>query len=276
MHTSDVPQEGEESANDAVAEEVTKNGGNQDLTAGGSDAGWGNSDGCHVEKHAEEATEEPTREAKKVRKSLDKAGKAAKGKLQKKKKAEAKGKVKKKDKKVAAKKARAMKKGKKDDSTGTDDTLLTDSEDELYNDDNLFMPKALKKKAHKKDKQKSKTKDKKRTLESNQISKKKHEKNEESQKKKKKNKKNKMKSKFCTAECLPLDHYEQALEKELASYAASGFKKYLKFLKNYKTTVGVEEKVVTKKPRHMGMEGGENDLREYVTVPTIKKASPAD
>ncbi|KJP89366.1 hypothetical protein AK88_01032 [Plasmodium fragile] len=239
---SDVPQEEEESTKVAAAEgEVTEEG--------GSDAGNVNSEGWHSEERAEDAA----REAKKVRKSLSKAGKAAKGESQKKK---AKKKAKKKDKEVtkkkakkaaknvAAKEAKAMGKRKKGESSPMDDTSLTESEDELYNDDNLFMPKALKKKAHKKSNKKSKTNDQKGKQMTNQISKTNHEKS-------KKKKKNKMKSKFCTAECLPLDHYEEAREKELASYATSGFKKYLVFLKNYKTTVGVEDTVVSKKPRHM-------------------------
>ncbi|VUZ93126.1 conserved Plasmodium protein, unknown function [Plasmodium vivax] len=281
MHMSDAPQGGEEPAK--VAEgEVTETGGSQveqrgshDLTAGGSDAGWGDSEG----KHAEKQEDEPAGEAKKVRKSLGKAGKAAKGKLQKKKKkkkkkkkVEVKEKAKKKDKEVArkgakkeaakeakrvtAKESKTMGKRKRGESSRTDDPPLTDSEEELYNDDNLFMPRALKKKAQKKGNQKGnqkgKANDQKSKSATSQSSKKKHEKGEKGVKKeKRRKKKNKMKSKFCTAECLPLSHYAEALEKELASYATSGFKKYLKFLKNYKTTVGVEDKVVSKKPRHM-------------------------
>ncbi|CAA9986174.1 conserved Plasmodium protein, unknown function [Plasmodium knowlesi strain H] len=257
MHMSDVPPPGgEESTVNASAGEVTKNGDNQDLTAGGSDAGCDKSDGCHAEKkHAEDASEEVACEAKKVRKSLEKADKTAKKNKKKKAKKEAKKKDKevakkgeKKKKKVAVKEAKAKGKGNKNKSIRTDDTFSTDSENELYNDDNLFMPRALKNNAHKKENQKSKTKEGMRKKETNQISKKKN-KNENRNSKKKK--KNNMKSKFCTAECLPLDHYSEAFENDLASYASSGFKKYLMFLKNYKTTVGVEDKVVTKKPRHM-------------------------
>ncbi|EUD66633.1 hypothetical protein C922_02954 [Plasmodium inui San Antonio 1] len=259
MHMSDVPPGGEEAANDEAANdaaaegEVTEVGsqveqkGMHDLTAGGRDAGWGNSDGWLAEKDAEG----PAREAKKVRKSLGKAGKASKGKAKKKEKDVA-GKG---AKKVAAKKGKAMEKEKrKGESSRTDDPFLTDSEEELYNDDNLFMPRALKKGAHKKGNQKSKKNEQKLKAQTNQISKKKHDKREKKNKCEriqKRKKKNNMKSKFCTAECLPLGHYSEELEKELASYATSGFKKYLKFLKNYKTTVGVQEKVVSKKPRHM-------------------------
>ncbi|CRG98073.1 conserved Plasmodium protein, unknown function [Plasmodium gallinaceum] len=105
----------------------------------------------------------------------------------------------------------------------TDISESEDLDEELCDDDNLFMP------------SKSKYNKRKSLI------------NETSKQKKKKN----LKKKQCAAKYLKLNEYNEEYEKELLSYAINGFYKYVNFLKNYKNSITVENQMDNKKPKHL-------------------------
>ncbi|CRG98437.1 conserved Plasmodium protein, unknown function [Plasmodium relictum] len=120
------------------------------------------------------------------------------------------------------------KEGKKSDKfkikTNDSESEDLDDNEELCDDDNLFMPSTLKNKKCK-------------SL-INETSK---------QQKKRKN----LKKKQCAAEYLKLNEYNQEYEKDLLMYAMNGLYKYLDFLKNYKKSTETENKIDNKKPKHL-------------------------